>query len=98
MHPWTSAFIRKQGYILYHALTEIGYTCIHPDGAFYLFLKALEEDDTKFCERAKEEKILMAPGTAFYGPGWVRVSYCVPADVAKRSVPAFKKLYDKYQK
>ena len=84
--------------ILYHALTEIGYTCIHPDGAFYLFVKALEEDDTKFCERAKEEKILMAPGTAFYGPGWVRVSYCVPADVAKRSVPAFKKLYDKYQK
>ena len=58
---------------LYHALTEIGYTCIHPDGAFYLFLKALEEDDTKFCERAKEEKILMAPGTAFYGPGWVDV-------------------------
>lgn len=42
--------------ILYNALTEIGYTCIHPDGAFYLFVKALEEDDTKFCERAKEEK------------------------------------------
>ena len=84
--------------ILYDGLTQMGYTCIHPDGAFYLFVKALEEDDTKFCERAKEEKILMAPGTAFYGPGWVRVSYCVPADVAKRSVPAFKKLYDKYQK
>ena len=83
--------------ILYNALTEIGYTCIHPDGAFYLFVKALEEDDTKFCERAKEEKILMAPGTAFYGPGWVRVSYCVPAEVAKRSIPAFQRLYDKYQ-
>ena len=51
--------------ILYHALTEIGYTCIHPDGAFYLFVKALEEDDTKFCERAKEEKILMAPVPLF---------------------------------
>jgi aspartate aminotransferase len=84
--------------ILYEGLTKIGYTCIHPDGAFYLFLKALEEDDSAFCERAKEERILMAPGTAFYGPGWVRISYCVPAEVAQRSLPAFERLYEKYQK
>jgi aspartate aminotransferase len=84
--------------ILYEGLTKIGYTCIHPDGAFYLFLKALEEDDSAFCERAKEERILMAPGTAFYGPGWVRISYCVPAEVAQRSLPAFERLYQKYQK
>ena len=45
-----------------------------------------------FVSVQKKKKILMAPGTAFYGPGWVRVSYCVPADVAKRSVPAFKKI------
>ena len=83
--------------ILYHALTEIGYTCIHPDGAFYLFVKALEEDDTKFCERARRRKILMAPGTAFYGPGWVRVSYCVPADVAKEVCRHLKNYNDKYQ-
>lgn len=84
--------------ILYQGLTEMGYTCIHPDGAFYLFMKALEEDDAHFCEVAKEEKILMAPGTAFYGPGWVRISYCVPAQVAKRSLPGFKRLLEKYQK
>ena len=46
----------------------------------------------------QKKKNSYGTGTAFYGPGWVRVSYCVPADVAKRSVPAFKKLYDKYQK
>lgn len=84
--------------ILYQGLTEMGYTCIHPDGAFYLFMKALEEDDAHFCEVAKEEKILMAPGTAFYGPGWVRISYCVPAQVAKDSLPGFKRLLEKYQK
>ena len=84
--------------ILYEGLKSIGYTCIHPDGAFYLFMKALEEDDSKFCESAKEERILMAPGTAFYGPGWVRISYCVPAAVARRSLPAFQRLYDRYQK
>ena len=84
--------------ILYNGLTEMGYTCIHPDGAFYLFMKALEEDDAHFCEVAKEEKILMAPGTAFYGPGWVRISYCVPAKVAEHSLPGFKRLFERYQK
>ena len=70
----------------------------HPDGAFYMFMKALEDDDVAFCEKAKEERLLFAPGTAFYGPGWVRISYPVPAEVAERSLPAFKRLYDKYQK
>ena len=84
--------------ILYDGLTQMGYTCIHPDGAFYLFMKAPEEDDVHFCEVAKEERILMAPGTAFYGPGWVRISYCVPAAVAERSLPGFKRLLERYQK
>ena len=83
--------------ILYNGLTEMGYTCIHPDGAFYLFVKALEEDDAHFCEMAKKEKILMAPGTAFYGPGWVRISYCVPAKVARDSLPGFQRLMDAYK-
>lgn len=82
--------------ILYEGLTRIGYTCIHPDGAFYLFVKALEEDDIHFCEVAKEEHLVFAPGTAFYGPGWVRVSYCVRDEVAKRSLPAWEKLYKRY--
>ena len=83
--------------ILYQGLTDMGYTCIHPDGAFYLFVKALEEDDAHFCEMAKKEKILMAPGTAFYGPGWVRISYCVPKEVAERSLPGFANLMKRYQ-
>lgn len=88
----------KNRNLLYKSLTDIGYECIHPDGAFYLFMRSLEPDDAKFCDRAKEEKILMAPGTAFGGPGFVRVSYCVPYDVVQRSIPAFKRLYDKYKK
>ncbi len=84
--------------LLYKSLTDIGYDCIHPDGAFYLFMRSLEPDDAKFCDRAKEEKILMAPGTAFGGPGFVRVSYCIPYDVVQRSIPAFQRLYDKYRK
>lgn len=88
---------RKTRDILYEGLTKIGYTCIHPDGAFYLFMKALEDDAPHFCEAAREEKILMAPGDAFSGPGWVRISYCVPSEVAERSLPAFERLYRKYE-
>ncbi len=84
--------------ILYGGLTDIGYTCIHPDGAFYLFVKSLMEDDSAFCEAAKEERILMAPGTAFYGPGWVRISYCVPDEVARNALPGFRRLFEKYGK
>ena len=83
--------------LLYQGLREIGYTCNHPDGAFYLFVKALEADDVRFCERAKQERILLAPGSAFSGPGWVRLSYCVPAEIAQRSLPAFRRLYESYQ-
>lgn len=82
--------------LLYNSLTKMGYDCIHPDGAFYLFLRSLEPDDVKFCERAKEEKILLAPGSAFYGPGFVRLSYCVPYEVIENSLAGFKKLMDKY--
>lgn len=84
--------------LLYNSLTEIGYDCIHPDGAFYLFMRALEPDDAAFCQKAKEERILMAPGNAFSGPGFVRISYCVPYKVVEQSIPAFKRLYDKYKK
>lgn len=83
--------------LLYSALTEIGYDCIRPDGAFYLFMRSLEPDDNAFCQKAKEERILMAPGTAFSGPGFVRISYCVPSEVIERSIPAFKRLYESYQ-
>ncbi len=91
-----AAVYRRTRDILYGGLCEIGYTCIHPDGAFYLFVKSLLEDDAAFCEAAKEEKILMAPGTAFGGPGWVRISYCVPDELVRRAMPGFRRLYEKY--
>ena len=89
---------RKTRDFLYEGLTRIGYTCVHPDGAFYLFVKALEPDDVHFCAVAKEELLVFAPGAAFSGPGWVRVSYCVPWETAARSLPAFERLYKRYQK
>lgn len=83
--------------ILYKGLTDIGFTCFKPDGAFYMFVKALEDDADAFCEKAKEEDLLIVSANGFGCPGWVRVSYCVDSEMIKRSFGAFKKLYDKYQ-
>lgn len=83
--------------LLYQELTRIGYHCFKPDGAFYLFVEALEQDAEAFCEKAKEEDILIVPGNGFFCPGWVRISYCVDHDMIKRSIPAFEKLYNKYK-
>lgn len=81
---------------LYERLTEIGYECFKPQGAFYLFVKALEPDSDAFSERAKEEDLLIVSATGFACPGYVRISYCVDADMIERSFAAFERLYKKY--
>ena len=82
--------------LLYGALTDFGYTAVHPDGAFYLFVKALEEDANAFSDKAKELGLLIVPGDDFGAKGWVRISYCVSHDMIGRSLPAFKKLKAMY--
>lgn len=86
----------KNRELLYHALTEYGYECIKPQGTFYLFVKALEEDDTAFVERAKKYNLLLVPGSSFAGPGYVRIAYCVDYHMLQRSLPAFQKLAQEY--
>ena len=89
---------KKNRELLYEGLTKIGYECFKPDGAFYMFVKALEEDSDAFCEKAKEEDLLIVSATGFGCPGYVRVSYCVDEEMIKRSFGAFERLYQKYQK
>lgn len=84
--------------LLYTSLMEIGYECVHPDGAFYLFVKALEPDSLAFSDRAKQYGLLLVPGIDFEVSDYVRVAYCVSYDMIKRSMPAFKALYDSYKK
>jgi aspartate aminotransferase len=84
---------------LYNGLTEMGYECAKPDGAFYLFMKAPNGDDMAFSEAAKlEENILIVPGTGFHCPGYLRLSYCVSNEMIKNSMPGFKRLIEKYGK
>lgn len=82
--------------LLYNSLTDMGFECIKPQGAFYLFVKAPGGDDKAFCDKAKEFNLLLVPGTTFNGPGYVRIAYCVSPDMIKRSLPAFEKLASFY--
>ncbi len=79
------------------ALEEYGYKVVRPDGAFYLFVKALEEDAKAFAERAKEYELLLVAGDDFGVKGYVRIAYCVSADMIERALPAFKKLAESYK-
>lgn len=83
--------------LLYGSLVEMGYECIKPQGAFYLFVKAPLGDDKAFCAKAKEFNLLLVPGSTFAGPGYVRIAYCVDYDMIKRSLPAFEKLIACYR-
>ena len=88
---------KKNKELLYNALCEIGYEAIYPDGAFYMFVKSLEESANNFSERAKKYELLIVPSDSFGFPGYVRLSYCVSFDMIKRSIPAFKALFDEYK-
>lgn len=83
--------------ILYNSLTEYGYDVIKPEGAFYIFMKALDEDANKFCEFAKKYELLLVPSDSFGCGGYVRISYCVSQEMIKRSLNSFKRLIDDYK-
>lgn len=82
--------------LLYNALTEYGYQCVKPDGAFYLFVKALEPDAVKFAEKALRKDILVVPCDDFGVKGYVRIAYCVSSDTIRRALPKFKELIEQY--
>lgn len=88
----------KNKELLYNGLIEAGFECTNPGGAFYLFPKALEDDEVAFCERAKKYDLLLVPGGDFGCPGYFRASYCISTETIKKSLPLFKKLAEEYKK
>ena len=84
--------------LLYNSLTEMGYECAKPDGAFYLFVKAPNGDANAFSEKAKlGHNLLVVPADGFGCPGFFRLSYCVSNDMIRRSLPAFKAMMESYK-
>ncbi len=79
---------------LYSGLIEMGYECIKPEGAFYLFVKSPIEDEAEFCNMAKEHRVLIVPGSSFACPGYIRMAYCVSYDTIIGALPQMKKVMD----
>ena len=78
------------------ALRGYGFSCVQPDGAFYLFVRAPGGDSDEFCERAKKYGLLIVPGGDFGAPEYARIAYCVSHDMIERSLPAFRELIAEY--
>lgn len=86
------AYYDRNRHTLYDGLRQLGFECIKPQGAFYLFVKSPIDDEKHFCSIAKKYNILMVPGSSFAGPGYVRIAYCVSHETIVNALPAFAKL------
>lgn len=91
-----AAYARNREALL-GGLRGIGYDCVEPQGAFYLWVRALEPDAKAFSDRARGHELLLVPSDDFGMPGYVRVSYCVSHETIVRSLPAFRALWDEYR-
>ena len=81
--------------LLFKGLTDCGFDCVFPQGAFYMWMKT-PGDDKEFAANAKKHNILIVPGTSFACPGYVRIAYCVAKKTIENSMPGFKKLAAEY--
>ena len=82
---------------LYNGLKELGFECIKPEGAFYLFVKSPTDDEKAFCAAAKKYNLLIVPGSSFACPGYVRLAYCVAYETIINSLPKFAELAAEYR-
>ena len=90
------AFYDRNRKHLYEGLKDLGFSCVKPEGAFYLFVKSPVPDEKEFCQAAKKHNILIVPGSSFGCPGYVRISYCVAHETIEGALPGFAKLAEEY--
>ena len=82
----------KNRQALYNGLTKLGFECIKPQGAFYLWVKAPSNNEMELVNAAKKHNILLVPGSSFACPGYVRIAYCVSYETIVNSMPGFTKV------
>lgn len=90
-------FYDKNRKVLYEGLTKLGFTCIKPEGAFYLWLKSPVENEEEFVKTAKKYNLILVKGSAFGCGGYVRLAYCIAHEKVVRSLDAFAKLAQEYK-
>ncbi|MCI9271857.1 MAG: pyridoxal phosphate-dependent aminotransferase [Dorea sp.] len=91
-----TSYYNRNREALYQGLADCGFTCIKPEGAFYLFVKSPTANEKEFCAAGKKYNILMVPGSSFACPGYVRLAYCVSYETIVNSLPKFAELAKEY--
>jgi aspartate aminotransferase len=87
---------QKKRDFLYCHLSEMGYSVIKPQGAFYMFPKSPLEDEVAFVSELQQQQVLTVPGGGFGTPGYFRISYCVDDRTLEGSLAAFRKAAQKF--
>ncbi|WEV40167.1 aminotransferase class I/II-fold pyridoxal phosphate-dependent enzyme [Lactobacillus sp. ESL0681] len=91
------AEFQKRRDILYNGLTKLGFDCVKPNGAFYIFAKipaGLEQDDNKFIyDLVDKAHVAVTAGSCFDkgGAGYVRFSYAVALDQIEEGLKRLEK-------
>lgn len=83
--------------VLYDGLLKCGFSCIKPEGAFYLFVKSPVPDEKIFCDVAAKHNVLIVPGSAFGCPGFVRMAYCVSHETIVNALPKFEEIAKEFE-
>lgn len=91
------SYYNRNREVLYNGLKDLGFECIKPEGAFYLFVKSPIADEKEFCAAAKKYNILIVPGTSFGCSGYVRIAYCVSYETIIHSLPKFAELAEEFR-
>ena len=78
-------------------LDDLGYDYIEPDGAFYRWVQALEDDSQAFVDKARSHDLLLVQSDCFGVPGWARAGYCVSAETIANSRKAWAALKEDYE-
>jgi aspartate aminotransferase len=84
---------REKRDLMYEGLIRIGYECVKPRGAFYVFPRTPIDDDVAFVRLLAEEGVLTVPGSGFGAPGHIRISLTVERDTVVRALPGFERAF-----
>ncbi|ADU94556.1 pyridoxal phosphate-dependent aminotransferase [Geobacillus sp. Y412MC52] len=89
--------------IIYDKLVQIpGFTCIKPQGAFYLFPNARKAADMAGCRTVdefvavllEEAKVALVPGSGFGAPDYVRLSYATSLEALETAIERIRRFME----
>jgi aspartate aminotransferase len=84
---------REKRDLMYEGLTRIGYQCVKPQGAFYVFPRTPISDDVAFVRMLADESVLTVPGSGFGMSGHIRISLTVERETVVRALPGFERAF-----